>query len=843
MDSSNNIVAVKIEEELRTSFLDYSMSVIVSRALPDARDGLKPVHRRILYAMYQLRNFFNRPHLKSARIVGDVLGRFHPHGDAPVYEALVRLAQDFSMRYPLIDGQGNFGSVDGDSAAAMRYTESRLKKIASLMLSDIDKETVDFTPNYDGKELEPVVLPAKLPQLLINGASGIAVGMATNIPPHNVREIASALLALIENPQIEIDRLMDFVKGPDFPTAGLIYGVSGIRQAYNTGHGSVVMRARARIEDAKNGRERIVVSEIPYQVNKSRLIEKIAELVQEKRIEGISDIRDESNKDGIRIVIDLKKGENGDIILNNLYKLTPMQSSFGVNVVALVDGTPRVLNLKQLLEVFYGHRREVIIRRTSFELRRAQERGHILEGLKVAVENIDEVVAIIRKAKDPSIAGEELKSRFHLSEIQVKAILEMRLARLTGLERDKIVAEYKEVMAVISDLKDILKKSERITQMIRDELQQLITEYGDDRRTEIIVSAADEFTMESLVADEEVAVTVSLTGYVKRTPLTQIRAQRRGGKGKSGMLTREEDAVNSVFITSNHQSLLCFTNSGRVFEIKVYQLPDLPLRSRGKHFASLVKLGEGEKIVSVLPVKEFAEGHFICSVTAKGVIKKTDLMAYSSIKTTGIIALKLDDDDSLVSCAITNGNNEILLATRAGRAIRFHEGDIRPTGRASRGVVGIRLDDSHEDEPLEEVASIQEEGDQEEESNKIELKAGEDRVVGMQIIMDNSTILSVCENGYGKRTPLEEYRTQGRGGKGIYTIKVTTRNGPVVGILQVGETDDLMVMTSSGKITRFNIQEIGVIGRLTQGVRLMHVESGEKVISLCKVQTVEGEEI
>jgi DNA gyrase subunit A len=843
MDSSNNIVAVKIEEELRTSFLDYSMSVIVSRALPDARDGLKPVHRRILYAMYQLRNFFNRPHLKSARIVGDVLGRFHPHGDAPVYEALVRLAQDFSMRYPLIDGQGNFGSVDGDSAAAMRYTESRLKKIASLMLSDIDKDTVDFTPNYDGKELEPVVLPAKLPQLLINGASGIAVGMATNIPPHNVKEIASALLALIDNPQIEIDRLMDFVKGPDFPTSGLIYGVSGIRQAYHTGHGSVVMRARARVEDAKSGKERIVVTEIPYQVNKSRLIEKIADLVQEKKIEGISDIRDESNKDGIRIVIDLKKGENGDIILNNLYKLTPMQSSFGVNVVALVDGTPRVLNLKQLLEVFYGHRREVIIRRTSFELRKAQERGHILEGLKVAVENIDEVVSVIRRAKDPAVAGEELKSRFQLTEIQVKAILEMRLARLTGLERDKIVAEYKEVMAIISDLKDILQKAERVTQMIREELQHLISEYGDDRRTEIIMSAADEFTMESLVADEEVAVTVSLTGYVKRTPLTQIRAQRRGGKGKSGMLTRDEDAVNSVFITSNHQSLLCFTNSGRVFEIKVYQLPDLPLRSRGKHFASLVKLGEGEKVVSVLPVKEFAEGHFICSVTAKGVIKKTDLMAYSSIKASGIIALKLDDDDSLVSCAITNGKNEVLLATRAGRAIRFHEDDIRPTGRASRGVVGIRLDDSHEDELLEDVIPVQEEVDQEDEPNKIELKAGEDRVVGMQIILDNSTILSVCENGYGKRTPLEEYRVQGRGGKGIYTIKVTNRNGPVVGILQVGETDDLMVMTSSGKITRFNIQEIGVIGRLTQGVRLMHVESGEKVISLCKVQTVEGEEI
>lgn len=843
MEPKQNIIPVKIEDELRTSFLDYSMSVIVSRALPDARDGLKPVHRRILYAMYQLRNFHNRPYLKSARIVGDVLGRFHPHGDTAVYEALVRLAQDFSMRYQLIDGQGNFGSVDGDSAAAMRYTESRLKKIAGLMLADIDKDTVDFTPNYDAKELEPVVLPAKLPQLLINGASGIAVGMATNIPPHNIKEIAQALLALIENPKITIERIMDFVKGPDFPTAGLIYGVTGIRQAYLTGHGSVVMRARTKVEETKNGRERIVVTEIPYQVNKSRLIEKIAELVQDKRIEGVSDIRDESNKDGMRIAIDLKKGENADIILNNLYKLTPMQTSFGVNVVALVDGSPRVLNIKQLLEVFYGHRREVLVRRTAHELLKAEERGHILEGLKIAVESIDEVVAIIRKSKDPQLAGQELKSRFILSDNQVKAILEMRLARLTGLERDKIVAEYQEVMAIISNLKDILEKPERITQMIREEVSLLIEEFGDERRTEIIMSAADEFTMESLVADDEVAVTVSLTGYVKRTPLTQIRAQRRGGKGKSGMLTREEDAVNSVFITSNHQSLLCFTNSGRVFEIKVYQLPDLPLRSRGKHFASLVKLGEGEKIVSVLTVKEFSEGHFICSVTAKGVIKKTDLMAYSSIKTSGIIALKLDDDDTLVSCAITTGKNEILLATRAGRAIRFNEDEIRPTGRPSRGVTGIRLDDSHEEEPSEDSPVVTDEVEPDEDSGKVLLKPGEDRVVGMQILQDNSTILSVCENGYGKRTPLEEYRIQGRGGKGIYTIRVTTRNGPVVGILQAGDSEDLMVMTSSGKITRFNIQEIGVIGRLTQGVRLMHVESGEKVISLCKVQTVEGEEI
>ncbi|MBM4251035.1 MAG: DNA topoisomerase (ATP-hydrolyzing) subunit A [Deltaproteobacteria bacterium] len=839
MEQIKHIVPIKIEEEMRSAFLDYSMSVIVSRALPDARDGLKPVQRRILYAMYQLRNFHNRPYLKSARIVGDVLGRFHPHGDSSVYEALVRLAQDFSLRYPLIDGQGNFGSIDGDSAAAMRYTEARLEKIADLLIADIDKETVNFVPNYDGKEFEPVVMPSRLPQLLINGASGIAVGMATNIPPHNTLEVVQALEALIEDPKISIDRLMDYVKGPDFPTAGLIYGITGIKQAYLTGHGSVIMRARAIVEDSgKSGRERIVISEIPYQVNKSRLIEKIAELVHAKKIEGISDIRDESNKDGIRVVIDLKKGENADIILNNLYKLTPMQSSFGVNVVALVNGAPRVLNLKQLLEVFYQHRREVVLRRTAYELRKAEERGHILAGLKIAVENIDEVVAIIRKSRDPAIAAGELTTKFGLTEIQTKAILEMRLARLTGLERDKIVAEYKEVMELIADLKDILEKPERVTSLIREELKFLRENHGDQRRTEIIASAADEFTMESLVADEEVAVTVSHTGYVKRTPLEDIRAQRRGGKGKAGMLTREEDVVSSVFMTSNHQTLLCFSNIGRVFELKVYQLPELPLRSRGKHFASLCKLTEGEKIVSVLPLKEFKEGHFIVSVTAHGFVKKTDLMAYSNVRSSGIIGLKLDDGDSLVSCAITDGNNEILIATRWGKAIRFNEEEIRPTGRASRGVVGIRFGEgSDSSEPgVDSLGTPEDMGIG-------GLPNEPDRVIGMEIIRGNFTILSVCEGGYGKRTPLEEYRVQSRGGKGIFTIKVTERNGLVVGILQVDENDDLMVMTSSGKITRFNVNEVGVIGRVTQGVRLMSVESGEKVISLCKVQKLEGEEV
>lgn len=813
MEQARNVVPIKIEEELRTAFLDYSMSVIVSRALPDARDGLKPVHRRILYSMFQLKNFWNRPYLKSARIIGDVLGRFHPHGDSAVYEALVRLAQDFSMRYPLVDGQGNFGSIDGDSAAAMRYTESRLKKIADLLLADIDKETVDFSPNYDGKELEPDVLPSRLPQLLINGASGIAVGMATNIPPHNVTEIATALEALIQEPNISFDRLLEIVKGPDFPTAGIIYGIAGIRQAYLTGHGSIVIRARAAIEEStKSGRERIVITEIPYQVNKSRLIEKIAELVHTKRVEGISDIRDESAKQEIRIVIELRKGENADIILNNLYKLTSMQSTFGVNTVALVNGAPRVLNLKQLLEIFYQHRREVVLRRTAFDLRKAEERGHILEGLKIAVENIDAVVKIIREAKDTPTANEELRTRFSLSEIQAKAILDMRLARLTGLERDKIVAEYNEVMALIADLKDILDKPERVTKIILEELRVLREEHGDERRTEIVASAADEFTMESLVADDEVAVTVTHTGYVKRTSLDAIRAQRRGGKGKSGMLTREEDVVSQVFQATNHNSLLCFSNIGKVYEIKVYQLPDLPLRSKGKHFASIMKLGEGEKVVAVLPVKNYVEGHFIVSVTSAGYVKKTDLMAYSNIKSSGIIALKLDEGDSLVNCALSNGTQEILIATKNGQSIRFSEDDVRPMGRASRGVTGIRLDD-------------------------------DDKVVGMEVLTDSSTILSVCENGYGKRTELDEYRIQTRGGKGIITIDTSDRNGCVVGILQVDNNDDLMVMTSSGKITRFNAEEVGVKGRNTQGVRLMHVEPGEKLISLCKVAKVEGEEV
>jgi DNA gyrase subunit A len=815
MEPANSVIPIKIEEEMRTAFLDYSMSVIVSRALPDVRDGLKPVHRRILFAMHNLKNYHNRPYLKSARVVGEVIGRYHPHGDSSVYEALVRLAQNFAMRYTLVDGQGNFGSIDGDSAAAMRYTECRLEEVAELLLTDIEKETVDFGPNYDNKEEEPLVLPTRLPQLLVNGASGIAVGMATNIPPHNLGEVLDALLALIENPSMRIEELMTHVKGPDFPTRGQIVGVAGIREAFMTGRGSVVMRARSIVEPVpkSQGKEQIVVTEIPYQVNKARLIERIADLVREKKLEGITDLRDESAEDEIRVVIELKKGEIPDIILNNLYKLTPMQTSFGVNAVALVNGAPKILNLKQMLEQFYLHRREVVVRRTAYELRQAEAKGHILLGLKIAVENIDEVVRTIRGATDTDTAHQDLVARFKLSDTQAKAILEMRLAKLTGLERDKIIAEYNETMALIADLQDILATPARVTKIITDDFKDLRERFADERKTEIIADAADELTMESLVADEEVAVTISQAGYIKRTPIVEIRAQKRGGKGKSGMLTKEEDMVKSLFISSNHQSLLCFTNKGRVYDIKVYQVPELPLRSKGKHFANLIKLEEGEKVVSVLPVKEFSEGKFVISATAQGYVKKTELMAYDNIRATGIIGLKLEDNDSLIGCAISNGKNDVVMATKQGKAIRFNEDEIRPMGRSARGVTGIRFGEE------------------------------DDHVIGLEVIDAESTILTVCENGYGKRSPLDEYRQQTRGGKGIYTIKLSERNGLVVSIVQVADTDDVMLMTTGGKIVRFSVEELGVISRHTQGVRLINVDEGEKVIGVCKVIKFEGEEV
>jgi DNA gyrase subunit A len=812
MDSILKVTPVKIQDEMRSSFIDYSMSVIISRALPDVRDGLKPVHRRILYAMYDLKNFFNRPYLKSARVVGDVIGRFHPHGDTSVYDALVRMAQEFSMRYPVIQGQGNFGSIDGDSPAAMRYTEVRLQEITNLLLQDIDKETVEFGPNYDNKELEPLVMPSVIPHLLLNGASGIAVGMATNIPPHNLTEVIDGLLHLIENPKVSIEELMQFVKGPDFPTSGCIMGAAGIKSAYLTGRGSVQIRAVAKFEETKSGKDMIVVTELPYQVNKAKLLERIAELVRDKKIEGITDLRDESAQEDIRVVIELKKGENPEILLNNLYNLTPLQSSFGINMVALEKGLPRLLNLKQILASFYQHRREIVLRRTAYDLKKAEERAHILLGLKIAVENLDAVVETIKKSPDADIAQAQLIERYKLSDIQAKAILEMRLARLTGLEREKIIAEYDEIMKVIKELTDILQNPSRVTSIVIQELQQLREKFGDDRKTQLL-AAADDFTMESLVADEEVAVSITHHGYVKRTPLSQIRAQRRGGKGRKGMQMRDEDIVKEIFISTNHQSLLCFTNQGRVHELKVYRVPEVELAGKGKHFATLAKLNEDEKVVSVLPVREFTEGHYIVSVTKAGYIKKTDLMAYSNIRQNGLIALKLDDDDSLIACAITNGKNEIIIATQQGKAIRFNEEETRPMGRSARGVTGIRFGEES------------------------------DSVIGMTIINGEGSILSICENGYGKRTPLEEYPAQSRGGKGVYTIKVSERNGHVVGIQQVAPQDHLVVMTSAGKVTRFTVEEVGLIGRLTQGVKLVSVEETERVVGFAKITTLEGEEI
>jgi DNA gyrase subunit A len=804
-----SVVPINIEQEIKTSFLDYSMSVIVSRALPDIRDGLKPVHRRILFAMFGLKNFHNKPYLKSARVVGDVIGKYHPHGDLAVYDALVRLAQDFSMRYPLIDGQGNFGSIDGDSAASHRYTEARLQEYSEFLLNDLDKDTVDFTPNYDNKDFEPTVLPAQIPQLMVNGASGIAVGMATNIPPHNLGEVLAGLRALILNADITIDELMQHVKGPDFPTSGEIHGTSGIREAYHTGRGSIVVRAKALIEDMgkSSDRQRIVVTEIPYQVNKARLIEKIAELVREKKIEGIADLRDESAKNEIRIAIDLKKGEPAQIILNNLYKLTAMQSSFGVNMLALVNGMPRQLNLKEMLQEFYYHRREVVARRTAHLLKKCEERAHLLVGLKAAIENADQVVELIRGAKDSQTAQAELMERFSLSELQAKAILDMRLARLTGLEREKIVFEYENLIKEIAEYNNILNSPERVTQIILDEFAVIEEKFGDARRTSISHLPGEDLTMEQLIADDAVMVTLTHAGYIKRTSIDEIAAQKRGGKGRSGVLMKEEDFVQNVFITSNHQNLLCFTTKGRVYNLKVYQLPEANLRTKGRHLANLISFEEGERVVSVLPVAKFTTGLYIYSVTSKGYIKKSDLMSYANVRSSGIIGLKLESDESLINCALGDDNADVLIATKQGKAIRFPGTEVRAMGRVSRGVTGIRF--GQED----------------------------DLVIGMEILSkkEDTTVLSVCENGYGKRSPLEEYRLQSRGGKGIYTIKVTERNGPVVGIAQVTNNDDLMIITSAGKLTRFTIKELGVIGRHTQGVRLMNVATGEKVISLSKV--------
>jgi DNA gyrase subunit A len=809
-------IPIAIEEEMKSSFMDYAMSVIVSRALPDVRDGLKPVHRRILYTQHLTNNVWNRAYIKCARVVGDVLGRFHPHGDTAAYDALVRLAQDFAMRYPLIDGQGNFGSVDGDPPAAYRYTECRMERIGGELLADIDKETVDYQPNYDDKELEPTVLPTKLPNLLVNGASGIAVGMATNIPPHNLREIVTATIAIINNPQITVDELMEIVPGPDFPTGGIICSRNGIRAAYSGGRGSILVRSRTAIEEhPKTGRKSIITTEIPYQVNKAKLIEKIAELVRDKRIEGISDIRDESDRDGMRIVVDLKKDAVPEVVQNNLWKMTPMQDSFGVNMLAIVEGRPKVLSLKEALVYFIQHRREVVSRRTQFDLRQALDRMHILEGLKIAVDNIDAVIDLIRSSKDTDTAKRGLQETFDLSARQSQAILDMRLAKLTGLEREALLLEIKEVGELIAHLEEILGSDAVLTKVVTDELIEVREAYGDDRRTEIAELDVD-IDVADMIAPEEMVVTVTHGGYVKRSPKNLYRAQKRGGRGITGAATHDEDFVSQMFVASTHDTLLMFTNKGRVYAKKIYEVPAAGRAAKGKAFVNLISLQDEERVVALQPVREFSEGAFVVMATSKGQIKKTSLGAFGNIRQSGIIALSIGDDDALVGVRITEGSSDLLLGTRDGWAIRFKEENVRPMGRTARGVRGIKLRDD------------------------------DDRVVGMAVIPRDlpATLLTVCEKGYGKRTPTSDYPTKNRGGKGVITIKTTERNGKVVGLRIVTDDDDLMVITDGGKLIRMPVAGIPTIGRNTQGVRLIRLDEGEKVVAMDRMaEKEEGEEV
>jgi len=794
-----------VQDEMQRSYLDYAMSVIVGRALPDVRDGLKPVQRRILYAMYELGNEYGKPYKKSARIVGDVIGKYHPHGDTAVYDALVRMVQEFSLRYPMIDGQGNFGSVDGDSAAAMRYTEVRMAKIAGELLSDLDKETVETVPNYDGSLTEPRVLPARIPNLLINGSSGIAVGMATSIPPHNLGEVTDALLALIANPEMTVDELMEHVPAPDFPTGGILYGLDGVRDAYRTGRGSVQIRARAFIEKTKKGgdRESIVITEIPYQVNKARLIEKIADLAREKQIEEISDLRDESDRDGMRVVVELKKDAVAEVVLNNLYKQTQMQTSFSVQLLAIVQNQPRTLNLKQTLEEFLAFRKEVVTKRTLFLLRKAEARAHILEGYKIALDNIDAVIKLIRGSKDPKAAKDGLMTKFRLTEIQAQAILDMRLQRLTGLEREKILEELKDVKAEITRLKKILAEEKELLRVIGDEFREIRQAYADERRSQIVRETKD-IRLEDLIVDEEMVVTVSHTGYIKRNPISLYRTQRRGGRGKVGMGTKEEDFVSDVFIASMHSYIMFFSNTGKVYWLKVHELPEASRAAKGRAIVNLLSLSPGETTPTVLPVKEFVEGKFVVTATALGVIKKTELMEYSRPRAGGIIAMGLNDGDQLIATAITSGEDEIFLSTRHGISIRFHEGDVRSMGRSAVGVRGIDLGKG-------------------------------DAVVGMEILRPQGTLLTATENGFGKRTAIEEYRVQSRGGKGVITLKVTEKTGPIVGVAQVSEGDDVMLITDSGKIIRMAVGEIRVIGRNTQGVRLIGLQENEHVASMARL--------
>jgi len=840
---------VSLEEEMRKSYLDYAMSVIVGRALPDVRDGLKPVHRRVLFAMHELSNDWNKAYKKSARIVGDVIGKYHPHGDTAVYDTIVRMAQPFSLRYMLVDGQGNFGSVDGDNAAAMRYTEIRMAKIAHELLADLDKETVDFGPNYDGSEHEPLVFPARFPNLLVNGSSGIAVGMATNIPPHNMTEVIDACLALLKNPDMDIEELIEYVPAPDFPTAGFIYGLAGVREGYRTGRGRVIMRARCHFEDIGKGeRQAIVIDELPYQVNKANLLIKIGEMVREKRLEGISEIRDESDKSGMRAVIELKRGENADVLLNRLYKDTQMQDSFGINMVAIVDGQPRLLNLKQVMDAFLRHRREVVTRRTIFELRKARERGHVLEGLAVALSNVDEIIALIKAAAAPADAKRELMARgwrstlvedmlsrvddasrpdglapqfglvntgverlYHLSDAQAQAILELRLQRLTGMEQDKIIGEYREVMDKIADLLDILARPERVTAIIGDELAAVKLQFGDKRRSEIVTHTHD-MSMEDLIPPEDVVVTLSHGGYMKAQKMDEYRAQKRGGRGRQATRNKDDDFIDNLFVANTHNFILCFSNKGRVYWMKVYDVPQGSPTARGKPIVNLLPLEEGEKINAILPVTEFAEDKFVFFATANGTVKKTTLTDFARPMKRGIIAINLDEDDYLIGVAITDGKHDVMLFSNSGKAVRFDEADVRDTGRASRGVRGMKLADK------QQVISL--------------------------LVAENEqqSVLTATENGYGKRTPVSEYTRHGRGTQGMIAIQTSERNGRVVAATLVNPEDQIMLIGTNGVLIRTRVNEIREMGRTTQGVTLMNLEKGEKLAGLSRIAEPDEEE-
>ena len=837
-DIAREILPVNIEDELKQSYLDYAMSVIVGRALPDVRDGLKPVHRRVLFAMNELNNDWNKAYKKSARIVGDVIGKYHPHGDSAVYDTIVRMAQPFSLRYMLVDGQGNFGSIDGDSAAAMRYTEIRMQKIAHDLLADLDKETVDFVPNYDGTEQIPEVLPTRVPNLLVNGSSGIAVGMATNIPPHNLSEVVSACLALIDNPDMEVDGLMEHIPGPDFPTAAIINGRAGIVQAYRTGRGRIYVRAKTEIiSDEKKGRDTILVHELPYQVNKARLIEKIAELVKDKKIEGITELRDESDKDGLRVVIELRRGEVGDVVLNNLFAQTALQSVFGINMVALVNGQPKVLNLKEVIEAFVRHRREVVTRRTGYLLRKARERGHILEGLTVALANIDPVIELIKNSPNSAEAREKLIARawepgdvtamleragsdacrpddleqqyglldgkYHLSPAQAQAILELRLHRLTGLEHEKLIQEYQEKLAEIAEYLQILSDPERLKQVIREELQAVFEEYGDERRT-VITDSAHDLTVEDLITEEDRVVTISHGGYAKTQPLSDYQAQRRGGRGKSATAVKDEDFVEHLLIANTHDTILCFTNVGKVYWLKVYQIPVAGRGSRGRPMVNLLPLDEGERVTSILPVHEYTEGHYIFMATANGTVKKTALTNFSRQRSVGLRALELEQGDVLVGTAITDGNMDVMLFSSSGKAVRFRESAVRAMGRTARGVRGIRLADSQ-------------------------------RMISLILPATNGKVLTVSQNGYGKRTEVTEFPTKGRGLKGVIAMRSSDRNGELVGAVQVFEGDELMLISDQGTLVRTRADEVSVQGRNTQGVRMIRLKDDEQLVSVERI--------